>query len=301
MEKGNTRNRLYALLVLLGGASYGLVSPIVKMAYAQGFSTQDVTTGQFYYAAIILWLLVAFTGRRNNQRARLSAGNWRRLLLLGVLGTGTSVFYYRALTMLPAWMAIILLFQFSWMTFVIDFLATRRIPTGGEWRGILLIATGTLFANIHGFHTGQVLSAWGFAFGLFSGATYASFLYVNAGVATPVSPYFRAAVVTSISAIMISFIYVPSPSFLQVSIHGMWIFGILIGLFSQAIPTSLFGIGIPHVGGAAAAILGSVELPVSVILAAVVIHEHVLWTGWLGVALIIIGIAVGQRRTSVTP
>ncbi len=301
MGKGNTRNRLYALLVLLGGASYGLVSPIVKLAYLHGFSAQNVTSGQFYYAAVILWLLTALARRRSGPRARLSAGDWRRLFLLGVLGTGTAVFYYRALTMLPAWMAIILLFQFSWMTFVIDFLVTRRAPTGGEWRGILFIAMGTALANIHGFHAGQALSAWGFVFGLLSGATYASFLYVNEGVSTQTSPFFRAAIVTSISAVLISLIYVPSPALLRASIHGMWVFGILIGLFSQAIPTSLFGIGIPRVGGAAAAILGSVELPVAVILAAAIVHEHVLWTGWIGVALIIIGIAVGQRRTSVTP
>lgn len=56
-----------------------------------------------------------------------------------------------------------------------------------------------------------------------------------------------------------------------------------------------------HAQGAAAAILGSVELPVAVILTSVVVHEHVLWTGWVGIALITIGIAVGQRRTSVTP
>lgn len=303
MAKRNTRNRLYALLVLLGGASYGLVSPIVKLAYIHGFSAQDVTSGQFYYAAVILWLFTAFTGlrgQRSRRRARLSVGDWRRLLLLGVFGTATAVFYYQALTMLPAWMAIILLFQFSWMTFAIAYLVTRKAPTRGEWRGILLIAAGTLLANIHGFHAGQALSARGFVFGLCAGATYASFLYVNEGISTQTSPFFRAAVVTSISAILISFIYAPSLALVRASIHGMWLFGILIGLFSQAIPTSLFGIGIPRVGGAASAILGSVELPVAVILAAVIVHEHVLWTGWLGVALIMIGIAVGQRRTAAT-
>ncbi|MHB1627586.1 MAG: EamA family transporter [Bacilli bacterium] len=175
-----------------------------------------------------------------------------------------------------------------------------RTPRSAAWRR-QAVAAGTALANIHGFHAGLVLSAWGFVFGLLSGATYAFFLYVSEGVSTQTSPFFRAAIVTSISALLISLIYVPSPALLRASIHGLWVFGVLIGLFSQAVPTSLFGIGIPRVGGAASAILGSVELPVAVILASVIVHEHVLWTGWAGVALIIIGIALGQRRTSAAP
>lgn len=290
--------RLYVLAVLLGGASYGFVSPIVKVAYHKGFSATEVTSGQFYYAALLLWLIVLFQTRGKISLKTLSRVDFWRLLALGLLGTGTAVLYYRALTVLPAWLAIILLFQFSWMTFVLDYIVRRRIPTGWQWGGILLIVIGTVLANLHS-QIGHHWSALGMFDGLMSGATYAAFLYINGHVQSPIKPFLRASLITSVSAVAVSAIYPPHVELFVAAWHGMWVYGLLIGLFSQAIPTSLFAVGVPHVGGSAAAILSSVELPIAVLLAAGLLHEQVSVIGWIGVLFIIAGIAVGQRQQRV--
>ena len=46
----------YALLVFLGGCSYGVVSSFVKIAYSLGFNVNDVTGSQYFFGAIMLWI-----------------------------------------------------------------------------------------------------------------------------------------------------------------------------------------------------------------------------------------------------
>ncbi len=283
--------RIFGLLVLLGGASYGCVSPVVKLAYGQGFSAGEVTAAQYYYAAAILWLLTIAT--RGFDFYHIRRSDWVRLIVLGICGTGTAVFYYSALTTLPAWLAIVLLFQFSWITFLIDFLVARRLPTKGQWMGIASIFVGTLLAvNVSGAHLRGV-SSLGLLLGLLSSVSYALFLYINGDVETSSSPFLRAALITTVSAICVTIIYRPTAIMVS-AMPNLWAYGVAIGLLSQAIPTSLFSIGIPKVGGSAAAILGSVELPVAVIMAALVLHEAVTFTAWAGVILIVAGIVLGE-------
>ncbi len=295
MKQDRGSNSLFALAVLLGGASYGCVSPVVKLAYQRGFSAGEVTTGQFYYAVVILWMIVLITIRSGSKCVQLKRMDIVRIVGLGLLGTGTAVFYYGALHLLPAWLTTILLFQFSWMTFVIDYVVRRKKPTKWQWISIGFIVIGTILANLH-MQATHSFSLIGMIEGLLSGATYAAFLYINGSLKTPIPPFLRAALITTVSAVAVSFIYVADAATVVSAWRGMWIYGSLIGLLSQAIPTSLFAIGIPRIGGSAAAILSSVELPVAVILAAMILHEQVGLFAWAGVLLIIVGIGFGQRQ-----
>ncbi len=44
----------YALLVFLGGCSYGVVSTFVKLGYSEGFRLSEVTGSQYFFGAIML-------------------------------------------------------------------------------------------------------------------------------------------------------------------------------------------------------------------------------------------------------
>lgn len=283
------RRSWYALLVVLGGASYGVVSPLVKMAYAGGFSAGDVAAGQFYYAAALLWLLAVLTGGR----VRFARGDGWRMAALGVLGAVTSVAYYRSLHDLPVWLSVILLFQFSWITPVIDRVVARRRLSRGKWIGVAAILAGTALAAGADGGTAARTTLAGVLLGLASGVSYAAFLYISGSVRSPRSPFSRAAIITTVSLLVSWLLYPPTAGMLQPVLRGALPIG-AVALFSQAVPTTLFSLGIPRVGGAAAAILGSVELPVAVIAAALMLRENVSWQSWAGVVLILSGIAFSE-------
>ena len=269
-----------------------------RNSIVHGFGANAVTLGQFYFAAIILWIIVLVLGKRH--LSRISRADWIRLVLLGIFAAATAVLYYVALFMLPAWLAMILLFQFSWMTFIIDFLVARKKPTGLQMVAMISILLGTLLAvdithvGVHGFNW------WGIVFGLLSGLSYALFLYVNGMVSMDTSPLFRTAIITTVSAFFVTLFEHPTAAVFM-AIGHMWGYGIAIGLLSQAVPTLLFSIGIPRIGGGAAAILGSIELPVAVILAVWFLHESVTVLTWIGVVLILSGIVFGELSRMRSP
>lgn len=44
----------YAALVLAGGASYGIISTLVKLSYRAGFSINDVSSIQYFLGFLLL-------------------------------------------------------------------------------------------------------------------------------------------------------------------------------------------------------------------------------------------------------
>ncbi|MFK4998519.1 hypothetical protein ACI2OX_17980 [Bacillus sp. N9] len=48
----------YAVIVFLGGCSYGILSTFVKLAYSAGFSVAEVSGSQVLFGTILIWLIV---------------------------------------------------------------------------------------------------------------------------------------------------------------------------------------------------------------------------------------------------
>src|ERR1035437_10223659 len=103
-----------SLLVLAGASGYGLLSPIAKLAYRDGFSAAAVSVGQVLFGAILVSIVLIiqnFTGSKLSEYIKPS--NRQKLLLAGAgtfLGF-TTVFIYKALSLLPASIGVVLLFQ----------------------------------------------------------------------------------------------------------------------------------------------------------------------------------------------
>ncbi|WP_239551385.1 EamA family transporter [Paenibacillus elgii] len=115
-----------SLLVLTGAASYGILSTCVKLAYKDGFSPAEVTGSQVMFGFVALWLL--------SIRCWGYMKKMPRIVFLKLLGSGvftglTGVFYYFALQTLSASFAVLLLFQFTWMGLLADWLLQKKRPT----------------------------------------------------------------------------------------------------------------------------------------------------------------------------
>jgi drug/metabolite transporter (DMT)-like permease len=287
-------NRMIAIMfVLIGGASYGLISPVVKMAYDAGFSPGDVTSSQYFLATLVLVIIAALQYRRLKELTR------RDLLLfsfLGVLSTGTSVFYYLSLSYLSASLAIVLLFQFAWIVMLIDFLVTRNRPTPVKWVALVLILTGTVFAVDLLHSEWGAISMTGLLLGLLSSVTYSTFLYCTSYVRPGTSPWVNSAVIAVASTVTVFFVFPPVFLFDGALWDGLWFWALIIGALGQIIPPVFFNMGIPKIGGSLAGVLGSIELPVAVVAAFVLLHERVSGVQWLGIAMILLGIFVAEIR-----
>lgn len=277
------------LLVFVGACSYGVLSTFVKFAYQEGFQPGDVSGSQMFLGLLLMWGIALAVGR-----FRLSAKQWWLLVAVGTTSGMTGMFYYRALQYIPASLAIVLLFQFTWMGVLIETVMERRKLGLPRLFALLLLFMGTLLAGgVMGGGFGK-LSLAGTVLGLLSAVTYALFIVASGKAAPEVNPYWRAAIML-IGSVAITFVIYP-PDFLVngALAEGLWRWGGLLALFGAVIPTLFFTIGVPRIGSGLAAILGAAELPTAVFMSRFVLGEHVTATQWLGVLVILTGIILPE-------
>ncbi|MFC7442776.1 EamA family transporter [Laceyella putida] len=287
-------NRMKAsIYVLLGAASYGVVSTLIKMAYQHGFATQEITGSQVLFGSLFLWLIAlpsCFKKKTISRKHLIS------LLLCGMVSGLTGIFYYLSLKTLSASLAIILMFQFTWIGLLLEWRQTRNKPKWNHWMATLIILCGSLLASATQLE-GDSLHLMGLVFGLLSALTYALFIHFSGRVATEIHSLIRSA--SFVTGGLFTNLIIFSPAFLIEGklLDGLWFWGLLIALFGSIIPTVLFMKGIPHIGTGLASILGSVELPVVIVAAAVFLHERTTTLQWTGVWLILIGIFLSENKT----
>jgi len=277
-------------LVLGGAVSYGVLSTIVKLAYGHGFIVNEVLGSQVFVGWCMLLALVLFVSRRRT--------SWKQRVGLAAVGSFSSLtgwLYYTSLATIPASIAIILLFQFSWIGVVLEALLSRRMPDRSKLLAIAVLFIGTLLAG--GAGTGELEWSSGIIYGLLSAVSFALFITFSGKVATDVHPLQRAFIMTS-GAVLLAFLIFP-PHFLVTGglwNTDLWKYGLPLGLFGMVLPNLLFAAGMPKLGPGLGTILSSAELPTAVLLSHFVLTEQVSPLQWAGVLLILGGIALPQVK-----
>ncbi|MDR6881262.1 DMT family transporter [Bacillus sp. 3255] len=282
------------VLVIIGASSYGVLSSFIKMAYGQGFTDGQITPAQMTMGTLLVWLVVLCHRR---SWVNPLTGPWIKLSLIGIFGLAlTTAFYNMALEALDASLSIILLFQFTWMTIAMDCWRQRKLPSRRECIAILFILLGTLLGvNVWEMNLEQ-LSYTGVLFGLLSALTYSGFLFFTGQVQSTLPPLMNSAMMLT-AALPVMFIVYPPTVFFQESGRVLLLWGLLLGFLGQALPTVSFNMGIPRIGSTLAAMLGSIELPVAIIAAFLIIGEPVNGIQWLGMGFILGGILISENKT----
>ncbi|QQE74522.1 DMT family transporter [Brevibacillus composti] len=292
----------YLLLVFLGACSYGILSTIVKLAYGQGYSPGEVVGGQMFFGFLLTWLPALFVLR---QRPSLK----RMLLLLAVgLPVGsTGLLYYNSLQHIPASIAIVLLFQFTWMSVLLETLLTRKRPAAITLYSLILLFAGTILAGgILDKGIGNFSFA-GIAFGLSSAVSYTLFIFFSGKAAPEVNSWLRTSLMSTGSMLLVFLIYPPSFLVSGVLWDGLFGYVFLLAAFGVFVPTVCFNFGVPHTGPGMAGILGAAELPMAVFSSYIILQESVSLLQWLGVIIILLGIILPEwvrfrgTKTTKTP
>lgn len=287
---------MFILIVLLGASSYGLLTSVIKLAYDDGWNDLQISASQATLGALLMWLIVLV---RPSSWSNPFKGPWIRLSVIGILGLAlTTLFYNKALSQLSASMSIILLFQFTWMTIAMESIYRRKWPTRNQWLAIAVVMIGTVLAVGVSKETLEGISTAGILFGLLSGCTYGFFLFATDKVESSMDSALRSAVMLT-AALPIFFLLYPPHHLIGLHHAGnLMLWGLLLGTLGQVIPTICFNIGIPRIGSSLSAMLGSVELPVALVSALIILNEDLSVLQWLGMLLILAGIFVSEKRTA---
>ncbi|RKD25907.1 multidrug DMT transporter permease [Ammoniphilus oxalaticus] len=279
----------YACIVFIGGCCYGILSTFVKLAYAAGFSTAEVTGGQFLSGTLLIWLVALFA-----KKGVIHSKQVVQLLLAGIPFGLTSVFYYQSLQSLSASLAIIFLFQFVWIGALFERIFLKIRPTRRKLMSIFIILVGSIFAANVLSAGGMSVSWQGVTWGLLSALTFTTFIFLSGSIGKDTPPVLKGALLSTGGLVVVCIVWPPMFLVDYPVLIGVMPYGLLLGLFGVLLPPLLFSIGMPRVGPGLGTILTASELPVAVSMSSLVLGEQVGFTQWFGVALILGGIVASN-------
>jgi len=278
-----------SIYIALGASSYGMLATFVKMAYQEGFSTAEVTLSQYCIGFAGLLILTLFRKRRAASTTK--ASGIKGLFKLIIAGTSlglTSVFYYFSVQYVPVSVAIVLLMQTVWMGVILEMILHKKPPGLRKIASVFIILAGTVLAT--NLYKQSVTVNWtGFGWGLMAALCYTATMYSSNNVELHSPPLKRSLYMILGGLIIIVFIF---HSFLnQHFSYGIFLrWGPILALFGTILPPLLFTRGMPFTGMGLGAIIASIEIPVSVLMANLLLKEPVSLLQWLGVILILLAV-----------
>jgi drug/metabolite transporter (DMT)-like permease len=276
----------------LGGASYGCLSTLVKLAYDEGYSTSDVT-GSYTLFGFLLLLVICLLQYKSMQK--FQGLDILKLMFAGTFIGITGIFYYLSLRYIPASLAIVFLFQFVWIGLLIERVVDKKKLTPAKWVALIIVWIGTMLAiNIFAADW-KLLTPIGVIFGFLSGLTYAIYIYLSGKIALTYNAIQRSTTML-FGALVITFIIFPPEFLVSGDLEtGLLKWAILIAILGGVIPTLAFNYGVPKIGVGLSSIFGASELPVAVFLSMLILNETIFPIQWLGNFLILFAIIIADK------
>ncbi len=311
MEKKNIVKGV--LFVGIGASIYGMLATFVKMSYKEGFTTSEVTTAQFvigFLGLLVLNFIQTITSKK--ALASPSSKDIKMLMLAGTSMGFTSLFYYISVQYINVSIAIVLLMQSVWFSVVVETFQTKKLPKIRKVVSVIIVLLGTVLAtNLINL---EVKIDWhGVFWGILAAASFTMTMFTSNTLATDL-PVFRKSIImlSGGAVIILLFLFFAqigplySESLKSVYLNFtentqhirpfnysiFWKYGFILALFGTIIPPILFNLGFPNTGLGLGSIISSLELPVSVTMAYVLLGEQVLLIQWIGIILILFAIVL---------
>lgn len=296
------------IYVALGASFYGMLATFVKIAYQNDYTTAEVTTAQILIGIVGVFLLSMFQGKvRNKSQGKATRKDIIQLLLAGTSYGGTSLTYYLAVQYLDVSIAIVLLMQSVWLSVLVESVMQRSFPSWRKIIATIIVLVGTLFAtNTIGSEIN--LHPRGVFWGMMAAVSYTVTMFTANKIANHLAPPKKSFIMLLGGSVLVfSFLFfsqVGPTKFvaLQEFYEGLtgrdafikdfdfsifYTYGLFLGLFGTIIPPIFLNKGFPLAGLGLGSIVSSIELPVSVTIAYLLLSEQVLLVQWFGIVLIL--------------
>jgi drug/metabolite transporter (DMT)-like permease len=276
-------------LVGLGATSFGMLATFVKMAYAEGYTTAEVTISQFVLGITGILIINGFQKAKSEEEVvKASKKNIFQLMVAGTSLGMTSVFYYMAVKYIPVSIAIVLLMQTVWIGVLLEMFLEKKIPSKQKIVSVVIVLIGTLLAT--DILKNEIQLDWrGLLWGMLAACSFTTTMFTANRVALGISSAQRSLYMLLGGAVIVfGFALASQNTPLNFTIFLKW--GIVLSLFGTIIPPMLMNAGFPLTGIGLGSIVSALELPVSVLMAYFLLNENVNITQWFGIALILFAI-----------
>jgi drug/metabolite transporter (DMT)-like permease len=290
-----------------------MLATFVKMSYKDGFTTSEVTTAQFVLGFLGLILLNVIQTKISKQTlSKPSPKEIKMLLLAGTSMGFTSLFYYIAVQYINVSIAIVLLIQSVWFSVVVESVIAKKLPNAKKVIAVIIVLAGTVLAT-NVINVEVALDWHGILWGIFAAASFTMTMFTSNTVATHL-PVFRKSMTMLTGGLVMVLLFLFFAQIGPLYFDGLrsfylnftdntqhirpfdysifWTYGFVLALFGTIIPPILFNVGFPKAGLGLGSIVSSLELPVSVTMAFMLLGEKVILIQWIGIVLILFAIVL---------
>lgn len=267
------KNLKYISMVLLGGIMYGTMSSLVKLAYQRGFNAAELSFWQAFLAVLLLGLCALLL--RKTEKGNIQNKDVLPLILIGCAIGLTNFLYYESVQYISASLAIVILMQFTWLGLLLEWIVFKRKASRLAMLTVFFILIGTIMAGGVLEMTGWTFSAKGTLLALSASLTYAVYIIANGRCGKTVrwqSKSMTIMVGSSTCIFLINSQTILSGDYLCSEFAG-W--AVVLAIIGTTVPTALFAAGISKIGAGISSILMTVELPVAVLCARIILHERI--------------------------
>lgn len=275
-------------MVVIAASCYGILSTIIKVAMKNGFTAAEAVTSQ-YFTGFVLAALLLFAAKRSFPKLK----GWKVLMASGAFTAATGIVYGQSLEYMPASLAVVLLFQFTWIGMFLDCIVNRRWLKRIETVSLILLFAGTLLAAgvIDADLSGIPWQGW--AWGMGAAFCFSGFMFFNGKQVEGMDTATRLFYVSLFAAVVIAIFQTPEIVWNgKLFGEGLWVYGLLLGLFGIVLPICLFSIAVPRVGSGLASILSAMELPVAVLASVIILSEALTVLQITGIGVILFGMVL---------
>jgi drug/metabolite transporter (DMT)-like permease len=284
-------------LVGLGATSYGMLATFVKLAYKEHFTTAEVICAQFIYG--ILGLLIINTFQKTRNKSETKKATSKNIMQLMIAGTSlglTSIFYYLCVKYIAVSIAIVLLMQTVWMGVLLEWFLEKKMPNIKKILSVIIVLIGTILATNLIKNKTQI--DWhGIFWGILAAASFTTTMLTANKVAIGISSAQRSLFMLFGGAVIV-LLFTLITQITPFNFHIFLKWGIFMALFGTIIPPIFMNAGFPITGIGLGSIVSALELPVSVTMAFIILHEKVIAIQWLGICLIILAIVMMNLKTN---
>ncbi len=279
---GGMQHRTGAFLVLASAVGFGVMPVFGKLAFAAGVSVATLLFVRFAIAAPVLWTATLVRGAR----PRVARGVLMRALALGAVGYALQAgLYFLALARMDASVLSLILYSYPALVTGAAILLGRE-PASRRRLAALVTASFGLVLVLVGAGAGDFNLA-GSLLGVGAALTYTTYILVSDAVTADLDPLPLAALVSTGAASSLGLAAVATGT-LDVSFAADgWLWLGLAALVSTVGAVLLFFTGMSRVGPSTAAILSTLEPPVTVALVFVTFGDALGFVQLLGAAAVL--------------
>ena len=295
------KNNLTGLLLIISGSL--LISAkgiLAKLIYAEGVAADELVTIRAILSLPLFWAWAIW------RVGLINLFHVDRRVLFGSAIAGIACYYvgarinFFALTIIDASLERVLLYTYPTLVVIGTAIILKRAP---EWRVIVaLISTylGVLLA-VGGFSI-ELLQANLFGAGLvmFCALTFAFYFFVNDHVSSQIgSAGFTVYAMTAATVALCLHFFIMHPITAFTLNDRAWQLLIFMVLFATVIPVFMIAESVRQIGAQRAALISTVGPPSTILLAALILDESMLFSQLCGVVFILAGIIFLEMRQQI--